>query len=157
MASVAVNDCVWNATKQLADHVSLVVLGDRVEGLLDNVAAKGIHAEGQHIAVDGVGNGDDLLWSAMFEAALNEEVAEAIDHQRVCLINNGADDLKLLLSGADFELLLKEDGSLLVVTAHDLVHDILPVAGDSLVKKATVVHGLERSDISRVAQCRHVL
>lgn len=158
MACITVDDSVRDASKQLTNHVSLVILRDRVKGLLDDVTAEGIHAEGKHIAVDGVGDGNDLLRCAMLEAALNEEVTETVNHERIRLVNDGADNLELLLSSADLELLLQEDGGLLIVAANNFVHDVLPVAGDSLVKQATVIHGFKRSNISRVGYgWRHVL
>lgn len=101
MACIAVDDSIRDASEQLADHVGFVVFRDRVKGLLDNVTAECIHAEGKHVSMNGVGNRDDLLRCAMFEAALNEEVAEAVDHERICLVNDGADDLELLLSSTD--------------------------------------------------------
>lgn len=64
----------------------------------------------------------------MLEASLNEEVAKAVDHQRICLLVDGCDYLVLLFWSANLELLLQEDRGLLIVIAHDLVHDILPVA-----------------------------
>ncbi len=147
VTSIAMNDRIWNAAKKFSDHVSFVILWDRVESLLNDVAAERVHAERQYIAVNGVGDRDNLLGSAMLEAALDKEVAEAVDHQGVCLVDNGLNDLKLLLRSTDLELLLKEDGGLLIVVADYLVHDVLPVAGHSLVKKTAVVHRLERGDI----------
>lgn len=41
----------------------------------------------------------------MLEATLNEEIAKAIDHERVSLSNDGLDDIELLISGADLKLL----------------------------------------------------
>lgn len=45
-------------------------------------------------------------------------------------MDDGLNDLVLLLSSANFELLLQEDRSLLIIVADDLVNDVLPVAGD---------------------------
>jgi len=42
----------------------------------------------------------------MLEAALNEEIAKAVDHQGVRLGNDGLNDFELLLCSADFEFLL---------------------------------------------------
>ena len=127
MTSIAVYDSVWNAAEQLANHVGLVVLRDGVEAFLNDVTAERVHAQGDDVSVDGIGNGDDLVRSAVLEAALNEEVAEAIDHQRVCLVDNGLNDLVLLLCSADLELLLQKDRSLLVVVADDLIDNVLPI------------------------------
>jgi len=45
----------------------------------------------------------------MLKAALDEEVAKAVDHQGISLSDDGLDDLILLLRSADLELLLQED------------------------------------------------
>lgn len=110
------------------NHYRLVFLGDAVESFLNNVATKGIHAESKRVTTDFVGDGDDLLLCAVFEAALDQEVTEAIDHQFIGLGNDGLYDLILLFWRAHFELLLEEDRGLLVVVADDLIHDVLPVA-----------------------------
>jgi hypothetical protein len=65
-----------------------------------------IHAQGDDVAMDGVGDSDNLIRSAMLEASLHKDVAEAIDHKWVCLADYGLHDLVLLLCSADFELLL---------------------------------------------------
>ena len=44
VASVAVNNRLRDAAKKLVDHGGLVILGDTVESLLNDVAAKWIHA-----------------------------------------------------------------------------------------------------------------
>ena len=80
----------------------------------------------------------------MLETTLHEEISEAIDHQRISLSNNSFNDLVLLLHRADFELLLQEDGGLLVVVANDLVDDIFPVTGHATIQEATVVERLHR-------------
>lgn len=64
----------------------------------------------------------------MLEATLHKKIAKAIDHQGIRLSNDRFDNLVLLLRGSDFQLLLQEDGGLLVVVADNLVNDILPVA-----------------------------
>jgi hypothetical protein len=130
MTSIAVNDSVRNASKQFPNHISLVVLWNRVEGLLDDVATERIHAESDDVAVNGISNGDDLLRSAVLEAALNQEVAEAVDHERVCLVDDGVDNVIFLVGSADFEFLLQEDGGLLVVAADDLIDNVLPITRD---------------------------
>lgn len=80
----------------------------------------------------------------MLEAALDQEVSKAIDHQRVSLSSNSLDNVILLIRGADFKLLLKEDGGLLVVATDDFVNNVLLVAVDIAVEQATVVQGLSR-------------
>lgn len=84
----------------------------------------------------------------MLEAALDQEVSKAVDHEGVCLSNNGLDNLVLLLRSSNFELLLKENRSLLVVVADDLVDNVLPVAVDVAVQETTIVEGLSGGQIS---------
>lgn len=80
VARIAVDDRLRDTAKQLVDHGSLVLFGNSIKRLLDNMAAKGIHAEIERITTDGLGNCDDLIVGSMLEAALNKEVAEAVDH-----------------------------------------------------------------------------
>ena len=42
----------------------------------------------------------------MLEAALDQEVTEAVDHEGIGLVDDGLDNVKLLLGSADLELLL---------------------------------------------------
>lgn len=142
VASIAVDDSFGNAAKELVDHDSLVILGDGIESLLNDVASERIHGEVQGITTNSLSDLNDLLRSAMLEAALDQEVSEAIDHEWIRLSNNRLDDIVLLLCGTDLELLLKEDGGLLVVVADNLVNDVLPVAVDSSIKKASVIERL---------------
>lgn len=141
------DDCLWNTAKKLVNHDGLVVLWNRVKCLLNDVASESIHRQVQGVAANGVGNLDDLLRSSVFKASLNQEVSEAIDHQRIGLCNNCLNDLIFLLRCADLELLLKEDGSLLVIVADNLVNNVLPVAVDSTVKKTTVVERLSSRQV----------
>ena len=90
-----------------------------------------------------------LVWSTVLKAALNKEVAKAVDHERVGLSDNSLHDLVLLLGGADLELLLKEDRCLLVIVADDLVDDILPVAIDVAVQQSAIVERLGCREPSR--------
>lgn len=83
----------------------------------------------------------------MLEAALDKEVSKAVYHERICLSNNGFDYLVFLLRSSNFELLLKENRSLLVVVADDLVDNILPIAVDVAVQKTTIVEGLSGGQI----------
>ena len=142
VASIAVNDGLWNAAKQLVNHDGLVVLWNGIKGLLNNVASKSIHGQVESVATDGLSDLDDLLRSSVLEAPLNEKVTEAVDHQWISLGNNGLNNVILLLSGTDLELLLKEDRSLLIIVADNLVDDVLPVAVDSAVQQAAVVEWL---------------
>ena len=144
VASIAVNDCLRNAAKQLMNHDRLVVLWHRVESLLHDVTAERIHGEIESVTTDSLSDLNHLLWSAVLEATLDEKVTKAVDHQWVSLSHNGLDDVVLLLCGAHLELLLKEDRGLLVVVAHDLVNDILPVAVHSAVQEATIIQWLGR-------------
>jgi hypothetical protein len=83
----------------------------------------------------------------VLEATLNEEIAKAIDHERICLIDDSFDDLELLLGSPNFQLLLQEDAGLLVIVANDLVDDVFPIAGNRLVQEATIVHWLKGSHV----------
>ena len=148
VAGVAVNDGLGDATEKLVDHDGLVLLRNAVESLLDNVAAKGIHAQVEGVAADSTSDGDDLLRVAVLKAALDQEIAEAVDHERVSLLDDGLDDLILLLLSTNLELLLQEDGSLLVVALDDLVDDVLPVAAHVAVKETAVVHGLSVGEVA---------
>ena len=66
----------------------------------------------------------------MLKAALNQEVAKTVNHQGVGLSDDSLDYFVFLFRSADFQLLLEEDGGLLVVVTDNLVDDILPVAVD---------------------------
>lgn len=147
VASVAVDDGLGNAKQELVDHDGLVLFRDAVECLLDNVTPKSIHAETEGVAANGLGNGNDLLRRAVLEAALDQEVAKAVDHERVGLINNRLHDLELLLGRSNFDLLLQEDGSLLIIVANDLVDDVAPVAAHVAVEKATIVERLDSAHV----------
>ena len=85
----------------------------------------------------------------MLKAALHEEVAEAVDHQRIRLCNDGLYDLILLLRRADLELLLQEDGGLLIIVADDLVDNVFPVTAHVAVEQATIVHRFDGRNILR--------
>lgn len=138
------NNRLRDAAKQFMNHNGLVVLGDRVKCLLNNMATKGIHRQVQGVSTDGFSNLDDLLWSAMLEAALDKEIAKAIDHKRISLGNNGFHNLILLLRSSDLELLLKEDRRLLIIVADNLVDNILPIAVDVAIEETAVVQWLCR-------------
>lgn len=130
MASISMDDSVRNPSEELSDHVSLVTLGNRVESFLNNMTAKGVHAQRDDVTMYGVCDGNDLIGRAMLEASLNEEVTKTVDHERVGLIDDSLDDVKLLFSCANLQLLLQKDGSLLIIVAHNLVDNILPVTRD---------------------------
>jgi hypothetical protein len=147
MASIAVDHSLWNATKQFMDHGGFVFLGHAVESLLDDVAAEGIHTQSESISTNGLRDSNDLLRSTVLEAALHQEVAEAIDHQWVSLGDDCLDNLILLLWCTDFELLLQEDGCLLIVVTDNLVDNILPSAAHVAVEQTTIVHGLYGRDV----------
>lgn len=134
MTSVAVNNRLRDPSQQLVDHDRLVVLRDGVKRLLHHMAAKRIHREVEGIAADGLRNFDDLLRCAVLEAALDQKVTKAVNHQRIGLGHNGFDDVILLLGSPNLEFLLQEDGSLLVIVANNLVNNVLPVAADVAVE-----------------------
>lgn len=142
MASIPVNDSLRYAAQKLMDHHGLVVLGNRVKGFLDNMAAKGIHRQAEGVSTNGLSNLDDLLGSSVLEATLNQEVSEAVDHQRMGLKDNGIHNLILLVGRTDLKLLLEKDGGLLIVVANNLVNNVLPVAVDIAIEQAAIVQGL---------------
>lgn len=139
------------------DHDGLIVFGDRIKGLLDDMATKGIHRQAKRVAANGLCNLDYLLRSTVLEASLNQEVAETVDHQSMSLDNNGVDDLVLLFGRSDLELLLQEYRGLLVVDAYDLVDNVLPVASSVAVEQAAIVQGLGRGEIRRAFGGRGLL
>lgn len=47
------------------------------------------------------------------------------------------DNVNLLLPGSDLELLLQEDGCLLIVAGKDLVDNVIPVATHVTVKETS--------------------
>ena len=116
------------------NHNCLVILRNDVERLLNDMAAESIHAQAQGIATDCIGNGDDLFRCAMLEAALDQEVAESIDHQRIGLSDNSFNNFVFLLYGTNFELLLEEDRGLLVVVTDYLVDNVFPIARNASIK-----------------------
>lgn len=128
-------------------HDSLLILRDTIERLLDDVASKRIHAQVEGVASDRTRDGDNLIGCSMLEATLDEEVSKAIYHQGVCLADNCLDDIKLLVGCAHFQLLLQENGCLLIVVAYNLVHDVFPIAGDILVEKASVIEWFKGRNI----------
>jgi hypothetical protein len=85
MASIAVNNSLWNTAKKLMDHDCLVIFRNRIKRLLNDMAAESIHREVQSVASNGLSNLDDLFRSSVLEAALNQEVTKAIDHQWISL------------------------------------------------------------------------
>ena len=62
------------------NHDGLVLLGHAVKGLLDDVASESVHAQVQSVATDSLRNQHHLLRRAVLEAALDKEIAEAINH-----------------------------------------------------------------------------
>lgn len=142
MASIAVNDGLRYAAKKLTDHDGLVFLRNRVECFLDNMAAERVHGEVESVATNSLCDLDDLVGKAMLETALDKEVTKAVNHEGVGLGNDGLNYVVLLLLSSNLELLLQEDGRLLVIVADNLVDDILPVAGDVPIEKAPVVQRL---------------
>ena len=147
MARVAVDDRLRNAAQKLVNHDGLVLLGYAVKRLLDDMAAKSVHAEVQSVATDSLCNRYHLFRGSMLEAALDEEVTETVDHQWISLVDDGLNDFELLLRCAEFQLLLKEDGSLLVVAAHNLVDDVAPVAAHVTIEQAAVVEWLNGAHV----------
>lgn len=147
VAGISMNDRLGNTTKEFVDHDSLVILRNRIECLLDDVAAKWIHRQVESIATDGFSDLDDLLRGSMFEAPLDKKVAKTVDHEWIGLGNNSLNDIELLLWCSHLELLLKKDRCLLVIIADNLVNNVLPVAVDAAVEETAVVQGLSGRQI----------
>lgn len=100
------NHGLRNATQQLVNHGSLVFFRNAVEGLLYDVTAESVHTEGKCVTADGLSNGNDLVRRAMLEAALDQEVTEAVDHQGIGLSDDSFDNVVLLIRSTDLEFLL---------------------------------------------------
>lgn len=91
------------------DHNTLMLLGHTVKCLLDHMAAKWVHTEAQCIPLYRVSNRNNLLGGSVLKAALNQEIAETVDHEGVSLMCNGLDNVVFLFSGPNFEFLLQEN------------------------------------------------
>lgn len=91
------------------NHDCLPILWDAVKCLLDNMTTEGVHAQVESVVLDGHGDADHLRLGAVLEAALNQEVAEAVDHQWVGVSYDCVDDIELLSRRAKLKLLLKKD------------------------------------------------
>ena len=109
VARITVNNGLRDTTKKFMNHNGLIVFGNRVKSLLDNMTTECIHGKIQGIASNSLSNLYDLFRASVFEAALNQEVTEAVYHQRIGLSDDSLDDVVLLLSSTNLELLLKED------------------------------------------------
>lgn len=147
MTRISMYHSLGDPAEKLMHHGGLMLLWNTVKRLLDDVASERVHAQAQCAAFDCIGNGDNLLSRSMLEAALNEEIPKPIHHERIGLAGNRFDDLVFLFRCANLELLLQENGCLLVVTADNFVHNIFPITRNILVKKASVVERLEWRDI----------
>lgn len=147
MAGIAVNHRFWDSAEEFVYHDSLLILRDTIKRLLDDVASKRVHAQVEGVTSDRTRDGNDLIGCSMLEATLDEEVSKAIYHQRVCLADDCLDDIKLLVGCADFQLLLQENGCLLIVVAYNLVHDVFPIAGDIFVEKASIIERFKGRNI----------
>lgn len=62
--------------------------------------------------------------------------------------NNCFNNIILLISGPNFELLLEEYRRLLIIITNNLVYNILPIAVHSTIKKTAVIEGLSCRQIS---------
>lgn len=67
----------------------------------------------------------------MLKAALNKEVSKPVHHQWVCLRDYSVHNGMFLLWSTNLELLLEENGSLLVIVADNFVNYIFPVTIDT--------------------------
>lgn len=147
MTCVAMNHRLWNPAEKFVDHDNFVLLGNTVEGLLDNMAPEGVHAQIECVASGRIGNCNDLLGSTMLETTLDEKIAESVHHERVGLANNSLNDVVSLVGCPYLQLLLEKNGRLLVVIADDLVHYVFPVTRDILIKKTSIVERFMWRDV----------
>ena len=151
------NDGLRNAAKELMDHDGLIVLWHGIECLLDDMTAKGVHGEVQSVSSNGLCNLDHLFRCAVLKASLNEEVSKSVDHQGICLCDNGLDDFVFLLGGADFQFLLQEDRSLLIVVADNFVDNVFPIAIDISVQQTAIVERFRWRKVCRSTLWGHCL
>lgn len=156
MTGITVNNCLRNATKEFVDHDGLVIFWNRIKCFLNDVASECIHREIQGISTDGLSNLDDLLGSTMLEATLDEEVAKAIDHQRIGLCHNSFNNVIFLLGCTYLELLLEENRCLLVVITDDFVNNILPVAVYCTVKETTIIKWFRSGQVRLTLRCNRL-
>lgn len=148
MTSVTMNDCLRDAAKQLVNHDSSKVLRNTIESLLDDMTTKRVHAQSESVPTNCISNAYNLIRGSMFEAALNQKVTKAIDHQWICLLGDSIDDFVFLIDRPCLQLLLEKDRRLLVVATDNLVNDVLPVTRDILLQKATIVQWLGGRKVS---------
>lgn len=141
------NDGLRNTTQEFVNHDSLVVLGDRIKSLLNNMATERVHGKVQGVSANGLGDFDDLFRRSVFKAPLYKKVAETVDHQGIGLCHDGLNNLVLLFRSPNLELLLEKDRGLLIVVANNLVNDVLPVAVNIAVQQTTVVERFSGCEI----------
>jgi hypothetical protein len=73
------------------------------------MTAKHVHGQSNDVPEEGLDDALDLVFGAVFETALDEKVAEAVDHEGVALTDDGVDDLVFLDGCSEFELLLEKE------------------------------------------------
>jgi hypothetical protein len=93
---------------------------------LNDVTTKHVHGQSDDVPEKGLDDPLDLVFGAILETPLDEKVAEAVDHEGVTLTDDGVDDLMFLDGCSELELLLEEEGSLLVALTDNLFNDVLP-------------------------------
>lgn len=147
MACIAMNHGLWNPAEKFVDHNSFVLLRDTVQGLLNYMTPKRIHAQIKRAASDRIGDRDNLLGSAMLETALDEKIPEAVDHERIGLADNSLNDVESMLDCSYLQLLLEKNGRLLIVIADNLVHYVFPVTRDVLIKKTSIIERFMWCDV----------
>lgn len=147
VAGIPMNNRLWDSAEKFMHHNSFVILRNTIKRLLNDVTTKRIHTQAEGVASDRIRDSDNLIRCSVLEASLNKEVSKAVDHQRVRLADNGLDDVKLLLRCADFELLLQENGCLLIIVAYNLVHNVFPVTRDILVEEASIIEWFKRRNV----------
>lgn len=149
MAGVSMNDCVGDAAQKFVNHDGLVIFRDGIKCFLNNMASEGVHGKVQGVASNCFGDFDDLLRCAMLEASLYKKVPKPVDHQGVGLGNDGLNNFVFLFRGPHLQLLLQEYGSLLIIVANNLIHDVLPIAVDISIEETSVVERLGGCKVRR--------
>lgn len=156
VASISMNNGVADAGQQFTHHLMLESLGNAVEGLLNDVAAKCISAKTHSVSFNMSSQAHDLVVVGALEDALNKEVAKAITHELETTIDDGVDDGILERWLGVLDLLLEEYGRLLVVARDDLVDDHVPVRSDARLEELAPVDLLSRMDEDVLTKMRWV-
>lgn len=156
VASIAMNNGVPDTREKFTDHLVLEALWNTIKSLLDDMATESISAEANSVVLDVGSEAHDLIVIGALEDALDEEVAEAIAHQLETTTDDAVNDRVLESWFRVLDLLLEEDGGLLIVAGDDFVDNQIPVSGDTRFKKLTPVDLLSRVNVDMLAEMRWV-